>query len=120
MSINKNLDTDRLADASSQSMYSYWILFVLEGLVLVSLGCLAIVIPSISSVAVTQWLGWLFFGSGIVGLMTTLLARTALGLFWSLISAGLALIVGAALIGKTHYERAGISGNRLGQPDNVK
>ena len=70
----------------------HWILFLIEGAVLILLGLLAIVIPSIASANVTAVLGWLFLVSGAIGLATTYWARQAPGFWWSLVSAVLAIL----------------------------
>ena len=62
------------------------------------LGLLAIVVPLIANVYVTIVLGWLFLVSGAIGLATTYWARQAPGFWWSLVSALLAIFVGAVLI----------------------
>jgi uncharacterized membrane protein HdeD (DUF308 family) len=74
-------------------------LFLIEGIVLVVLGLLAIIIPPLATIAVTIFLGWLFLISGIVGLVTTFWARHAPGFWWSLLSAVLAIAAGIVLLG---------------------
>ena len=76
----------------------HWMVFVLEGVALISLGVVAIVVPSISSSEVTVVLGWVFLVSGAIGLATTYWARQAPGFWWSLVSALLAILVGVVLI----------------------
>jgi uncharacterized membrane protein HdeD (DUF308 family) len=92
------MDTNPLPDTVSESIHDYWMLFLFEGVALVALGLLAIVIPSIAGSAVTLFLGWLFLASGLIGLVTTFLARHIPGFWWSLVSALLATIVGVVLI----------------------
>lgn len=111
MSINRGVDVDPSADMPF--LHSYRILFLFEGVVLVVLGCLAIVVPSISSSSATRWLGWLFFASGIVGLVTTFLARSRAGFWWCLISAGLAIIVSVVLVGNGSQD---LYGGLIGWP----
>jgi uncharacterized membrane protein HdeD (DUF308 family) len=74
-------------------------LFLIEGIILVVLGLLAIIIPPLATIAVTIFLGWLFLISGIVGLVTTFWARHAPGFWWSLLSAVLAIAAGIVLLG---------------------
>src|SRR5947207_15914885 len=88
-----------LQRALTQSIREHWGLFLIEGIVLVILGLLAIIIPPIATIAVTIFLGWLFLISGIVGLVTTFLARHAPGFWWSLLSAVLAIAAGIVLLG---------------------
>ena len=73
-------------------------MFLIEGIVLVVLGLLAIIIPPIATIAVTIFMGWLFLISGVVGLVTTFWARHAPGFWWSLLSAALAIAAGIVLL----------------------
>ena len=92
------MDVNRLPDTVTRAVHDYWMAFLFEGVVLVALGLLAIVIPSIASSAATLFLGWLFIVSGIIGLVTTFWARHIPGFWWSLVSALLGILVGAVLI----------------------
>jgi uncharacterized membrane protein HdeD (DUF308 family) len=85
-------------DPEGGAIGHHWIPFFLEGAVLVALGLLAVVIPSIASSTATNAFGWLFFVSGAVGLATTHWTRHVPGYWWSLVSALLGLLVGALLI----------------------
>jgi uncharacterized membrane protein HdeD (DUF308 family) len=92
-------DANELQRALAQSIREHWVLFLIEGIVLVVLGMLAIIIPPIATIAVTIFLGWLFLISGIVGLVTTFWARHAPGFWWSLLSAVVAIAAGVVLLG---------------------
>jgi uncharacterized membrane protein HdeD (DUF308 family) len=76
----------------------HWVLFLIEGIVLVVFGAIAVVLPGIAALAVTILLGWLFLFSGILGLVTTIWMRQLPGFWWSLLSALLAIITGIALL----------------------
>ena len=82
----------------SQSLREHWKLFLIEGIVLVILGVLAIVVPPLATIAITIFLGWLFLISGIAGLITTFGARHAPGFWWSLLSAMLGIAAGLVLL----------------------
>jgi uncharacterized membrane protein HdeD (DUF308 family) len=84
--------------AVRKSIHEHWVLFLVEGIVLVVLGAFAILLPQIASLAVTIWLGWLFLISGVFGLVSSFWLRQAPGFWWSLLSAVLAIAVGVALI----------------------
>jgi uncharacterized membrane protein HdeD (DUF308 family) len=71
---------------------------VLEGIILVLLGMLAIFVPLFATITVTIILGWIFLASGIMGLITTFRARQAPGFWWSLVSAVIAIAVGLILL----------------------
>jgi len=85
----------RVAGALADS----WRFLLIEGIILVVLGAAAIVVPPIATLAVEIILGWLFFISGIVGLVMTFMMRHAPGFWWSLFSAVLAIAAGIMLIG---------------------
>jgi uncharacterized membrane protein HdeD (DUF308 family) len=84
--------------AVAETMREHWVLFMVEGIVLVVLGMLAIVIPQLASLAVTILIGWLFLISGVVGLVTTFWAKGAPGFWWSLVSALIAIGAGVVLL----------------------
>jgi uncharacterized membrane protein HdeD (DUF308 family) len=84
--------------AVAEAMREHWVLFLVEGIVLVVLGLLAIVIPPLATLAVTILIGWLFLISGVVGLVTTFWAKGAPGFWWSLVSAIIAIIAGVILL----------------------
>jgi uncharacterized membrane protein HdeD (DUF308 family) len=106
------MTTSRYSDgAAANSIHDHWVLFLVEGVALIALGLLAIFIPSIATSAVTVTLGWLFLVSGAIGLATTFWARKAPGFWWSLVSALLAVLVGAVLIAhKSHDLYGGLIG----------
>jgi len=92
------MEVNRMPDTVTRSIHDYWTLFLFEGVVLVALGLLAIIIPSIASSAAILFIGWLFIASGVIGLVTTFWARHIPGFWWSLVSALLGILVGAVLI----------------------
>jgi uncharacterized membrane protein HdeD (DUF308 family) len=94
-------------------MQDHWNVFLVEGVILICLGALALAVPSIVSVNVTIVLGCLFFVSGILGLATTYWVRQAPGFWWSLVSALLAILVGVALIANKSQD---LYGGLIGLP----
>ena len=74
-------------------------MFLIEGIILVILGILAVAVPQVATIAVTIFLGWLFLISGVVGLATTFMARSAPGFWWALLSAVVAIAAGVILVG---------------------
>ncbi|HZL41243.1 MAG TPA: HdeD family acid-resistance protein [Pseudolabrys sp.] len=81
-----------------RAAHDHWVLFLVEGVVLVVLGATAIVIPVLATLAATILFGWLFLVSGIMGLVSTFWMRQAPGFWWALISAVLGIVVGALLL----------------------
>ena len=80
MSINQT-EAERMGGAVAGAIHEHWGLFLAEGIILVILGLIAIVVPPLATLAFTIIIGWLFFVSGVVGLITTAWARGAPG-FW--------------------------------------
>jgi uncharacterized membrane protein HdeD (DUF308 family) len=89
---------DEFQRTVAASLHEHWKLFLVEGIILVLLGVLAIVLPPIATLAVEILFGWLFLISGIVGLFTTFWMRQAPGFWWSLLSAVLGIAAGLVLL----------------------
>jgi uncharacterized membrane protein HdeD (DUF308 family) len=89
---------EHIQRAVAASLHEHWVLFLVEGIVLVVLGLLAIVVPPIATLAVEILVGWLFLISGIAGLITTFWMRGAPGFWWSLLSAVLGIGAGIVLL----------------------
>jgi uncharacterized membrane protein HdeD (DUF308 family) len=86
--------------AVANALHQHWKLYLIEGVVLVALGLIAILVPLAATLAVTFLFGWLFLISGIMGLVTTFYMRHAPGFWWALISAALGILVGAMLLAR--------------------
>jgi uncharacterized membrane protein HdeD (DUF308 family) len=90
---------DQVRQAVATTLHEHWKLFLVEGIILVILGLIAIVVPPIATLAVEILIGWLFLLSGIVGLITTFWMRDAPGFWWSLFSAVIGIAAGVVLLG---------------------
>ena len=97
MSISQS-DAERLERQVVSSLKENWHLLLIEGIILAILGAAAIIIPPVATLAVTILLSWLFFISGVVGLITTFMMRQAPGFWWSLFSALVAIAAGITLV----------------------
>jgi uncharacterized membrane protein HdeD (DUF308 family) len=91
-------DIGRIQRAVATSLHDHWVLYLIEGIVLVVLGATAIVIPPLATLAATIVIGWLLLVSGIFGLATTLWMRQAPGFWWSIVSGVLGIVVGLLLL----------------------
>jgi uncharacterized membrane protein HdeD (DUF308 family) len=89
---------EQIQRAVASSLYEHWKLFLVEGIVLVVLGLIAIVLPPIATLAFEILFGWLFLISGVLGLVTTFWMRHAPGFWWSLLSAVLGIGAGIVLL----------------------
>ncbi|HXW40368.1 MAG TPA: HdeD family acid-resistance protein [Xanthobacteraceae bacterium] len=83
----------------ANTIHEHWVLFLVEGIILVLLGAAAIILPVVATLAFTLVIGWLFLISGVVGLITTFWMRQAPGFWWALLSGVLGIAVGVILIG---------------------
>jgi uncharacterized membrane protein HdeD (DUF308 family) len=97
MSMNRPTVSD-VQGAVNAALRRHWVLYLIEGIVLLALGAIAIIIPPLATLAVTILFGWVFFISGVVGLFTSYMLRAAPGFWWSLISAALGILVGLWLL----------------------
>ena len=85
---------DGARPARDRSLRHHWKPQLIEGIVLVLLGFVAAFVPFGLGLAL---FGWLFLIGGITGLISTLLMWHAVGFYWSLLSAVIALGMGTAL-----------------------
>jgi uncharacterized membrane protein HdeD (DUF308 family) len=95
---NPSMNLEQRSAAVQGALRHHWGLFLTEGILLVILGMVAIAMPALASLAATVFLGWLLLLSGIVGLISTVRARSAPGFAWSLVSAILGIAAGAVLL----------------------
>ena len=86
----------RIADALQQ----HWRGFLIQGIVMMVLGFIAILLPQLSTIAVELFIGWLILAGGVFRALTLLRSRSAPGFLWSLISALLAIVLGVVLIAR--------------------
>lgn len=93
-------DISELQSKMRAAVREHWKAFLVEGILLVILGLVAIIVPPLASLAVTIFLGWLFLISGIAGLVLTFWARQMPGFWWSLVSAALAITAGIILLAR--------------------
>jgi uncharacterized membrane protein HdeD (DUF308 family) len=97
MTVNQS-NIEQIQRRVAASLHEHWVLFLVEGIVLMVLGLIAIVLPPIATLAVEILLGWLFLISGIMGLITTFWMRRAPGFWWALLSAVLGIGAGLVLL----------------------
>jgi uncharacterized membrane protein HdeD (DUF308 family) len=97
MSANK-LDVQGPEGMIVKSLRAHWKFFLIEGIVLLILGAIAVVVPPVATVAVELFIGWLILLSGVLGLVMTFQTRGSPGFGWSLLSGLLGIVVGIVLL----------------------
>jgi uncharacterized membrane protein HdeD (DUF308 family) len=98
MSVDQSTDPAAIGSALESAVRAHWVLFLIEGIVLLILGIAAILVPPLATITFTILIGWLFLISGAVGLFTTLWMRHAPGFWWSLLSAFIGIAAGILLL----------------------
>lgn len=91
-------EIEKIRSDFSDAVRAHWKAFLIEGLVFLVIGLAAIVLPSFASIAITVLLGWMFVTIGVAGVILSIWARQMPGLWWSLVSAGLAIAAGLVLL----------------------
>src|SRR5262252_9409640 len=98
MSTQQPVDPNQVQAAVARTIREHSTFFLVEGIILLILGVLAILLPPFATLAVTIIFGWIFLVSGMIGFITTMGARGAPGFWWSLVSAVLATAAGLILL----------------------
>lgn len=92
------LDVRRVDTIVAKSVRAHWKFFLIEGIVLLLLGVIAVCAPPLATFAVEVFIGWLILISGVLGLLMTFQTRGSPGFVWSLLSALLGIMVGVVLL----------------------
>ena len=72
MSSSHPVDPNQVRAAVSGAIREHSGFFLIEGLILLVLGVLAILLPPFATLAVTIIFGWIFLVSGMIGFVTTM------------------------------------------------
>jgi uncharacterized membrane protein HdeD (DUF308 family) len=92
------LDVRHTEAVISNALRAHWKFFLIEGIVLLVLGAIAVCVPPLATVAVEVLIGWLILMSGVLGLLMTFQTRGTPGFGWSLLSAVVGVTVGVVLL----------------------
>lgn len=98
MSMSLDAAAEVYRDAMRETVKKYSLWYLIEGLLLVVAGILAVIFPAISSTAFILLLGWLLIISGVVQAISLIGAGKAPHFWLQLISVVLALLVGFLLL----------------------
>src|SRR5579862_627234 len=92
------IDVRQTEAAVTNALRAHWKFFLIEGIVLLLLGAVAVCVPPLATVAVEVLIGWLILLSGVLGLVMTFQTRGSPGFGWSLLSAVVGILVGIVLL----------------------
>jgi uncharacterized membrane protein HdeD (DUF308 family) len=96
MSIQPDIDGIRRQMAAT--IHAHWKLVLVQGIVMMVLGFLAVAEPNVATIAVGIFVGWLFFIGGIFRALSVWQSRGMPGFAWSMLTALLAIVLGLILI----------------------
>jgi uncharacterized membrane protein HdeD (DUF308 family) len=96
MSIQPDIDGFRRQMAAT--IHAHWKLVLVQGIVMMVLGFLAVAEPNVATIAVGIFVGWLFFVGGIFRALSVWQSRGMPGFAWSMLTALLAIVLGLILI----------------------
>ena len=91
-------DVEKLRRRPAAEIHEHWKVFLVQGIVMMALGVLAIALPEISTIAIEIIIGWLLFVGGIFRAVMLLRAKRIPGFGWSLATAIVAVVLGAVLV----------------------
>jgi uncharacterized membrane protein HdeD (DUF308 family) len=80
------------------AIQAHWQMFLIQGIVMIVLGLIAVALPNIATLAIAIFIGWLFLIGGVVRALSVWRARAAPGFGWSLATALLAIALGLILV----------------------
>ena len=99
MSSDNQLPTQaEIAEKTREAIRNHRTLFLIQGIIMIILGLVAVAVPQIATIGVELVVGWLFVIGGIVRLVATFQSRGAPGFWWSVLTAILAIVVGVILL----------------------
>jgi uncharacterized membrane protein HdeD (DUF308 family) len=91
-------DLEALRRQAASAVHAHSTLFIVQGVLMMVLGGLAIALPNISTLAIELLIGWLFLLGGALRLGAVWRTRRLHGFSWSLSTAILAILLGLVLL----------------------
>lgn len=95
---NQARDADGLRAIVAATLHAHWKLFLVEGVVMMALGLVAVAVPHIATLAIEIFIGWLLVTGGLFRTLLVLRARQSPTFWWSLLTALLGLVLGLLLV----------------------
>jgi len=101
MSISLDAAAAAMRDAMRETVRRYSLWYLVQGILMVVMGLLALIYPWIASVAIVRLLGWFLIISGVLQAIGLIGAREVPYFWLELISAVLAIVIGLLLLRHT-------------------
>ena len=102
MAISLDAAASAMREAMRETVRRYSLWYLLQGILMVVMGLLALIYPWIASVAIIRLLGWFLIISGILQAIGLIGAREVPYFWLELISAVLAIVIGLLLLRHTN------------------
>jgi uncharacterized membrane protein HdeD (DUF308 family) len=91
-------DVAALRSRTLRVIHSHWKLFLVQGIVMLLLGLLAVALPNVSTLEIEQLVGWLFIVGGLVRTASLIRKHHLPAFWWSLSSGVIAMLLGILLV----------------------
>ncbi|MBO0737442.1 MAG: HdeD family acid-resistance protein [Alphaproteobacteria bacterium] len=91
-------DLEDIRRQLAATINAHWKLFLAQGILMIVLGLVAVTEPYIATLAVGIFVGWLFFGGGIIRALSMWHSRQAPGFVGSMLTALLSVMLGLILM----------------------
>ena len=96
--MSNQTDIDGLRRQLALTIHTHWKLFLVQGIVMMVLGFLAVAEPNVATLAVTLFVGWLFLIAGVFRAALAWHSRQMPGFAWAMLTALLSIVLGLILI----------------------
>ena len=96
--MSNQTDIDGLRRQLALTIHTHWKLFLVQGIVMMVLGFLAVAEPNVATLAVTLFVGWLFLIAGVFRAALAWHSRQMPGFAWAMLTALLSMVLGLILI----------------------
>jgi uncharacterized membrane protein HdeD (DUF308 family) len=100
MTLPTDSDLEAVRRRALVVIQAHWKLFLFQGILMLFLGMLAVALPNIFTLEIELLVGWLFIVGGFFRAAAIFSKRHMPGFWWSLLSAVLAVVLGALLIAR--------------------
>ena len=104
MAVSLDAAAAAMRDAMRQTVRRYWLWYLIQGILMVVTGVLALIYPWIASVAMVRLLGWFLIISGVLQAIGLIGAREVPYFWLELISAVLPIVLGLLLLRHTDVQ----------------
>ena len=89
---------EQIKETLAATIYAHWKALLVQGVIMIVLGMLAISLPHIATMTTELLIGWLLLFGGALRIVSVFRARKAPGAMWSMLIAVLVSILGLVLV----------------------